>query len=126
MQTALSYLEANVDAYVTQVGADGPGQLALLILDAEAGGVNPTSFGGTNLVSRLLATEQPSGLFGTDTQLANFAAGNYEQGLALAGARGGWGQRPGAASARPSTTWRASSAPTAAGPSPPRPPTPVS
>ena len=84
VQTALSYLEANVDAYVTQVGADGPGQLALLILDADAGGVNPTSFGGTNLVSRLLATEQPSGLFGTDTQLANFDAGNYEQGLALA------------------------------------------
>ena len=34
--TALSYMEANVDAYVRQYGADGPGQLALLILDAHA------------------------------------------------------------------------------------------
>ncbi|MGP8008331.1 MAG: hypothetical protein ACLP2J_15040 [Acidimicrobiales bacterium] len=82
-RSALTYLEANVDSYVTQNGADGPGQLALLILDAEAGGANPTDFGGTNLVSRLLATEQPSGLFGTGNQLTNFSAGNYEQGLAL-------------------------------------------
>jgi hypothetical protein len=83
VQTALGYLEANVDALVTQDGADGPGQLALLILDAQAGGADPTDFGGTDLVARLLATEQPSGLFGTDSQLANYDAGNYEQGLAL-------------------------------------------
>ena len=59
--TALSYMEDNVDTYVTQEGADGPGQLALLILDAHALGVDPTSFGGTDLVSRLLATQQASG-----------------------------------------------------------------
>ena len=95
VQTALSYLEANVDAYVTRFGADGPGQLALLILDAEAGGINPTNSGAPTPWSRLLATEQPGGLFGTDSQLANFAAGNYEQGLASR--RSGWlGQRPGA------------------------------
>ena len=80
---ALGYLETHVDAFVTQDGADGPGQLALLILDAQAGGVDSTDFGGTDLVTRLLATEQPSGLFGTDGQLANYDAGNYEQGLAL-------------------------------------------
>ena len=85
---ALGYLEANVDAYVTVDGADGPGQLALLILDSEALGVDPHSFGGTDLVARLLATEQTSGadagLFGTETQLATYQAGTYDQGLALA------------------------------------------
>ena len=85
---ALHFLESNVDAYVTVGGADGPGQLALLILDAHALGVDPRSFGGTDLVSRLLATEQTSGpdtgLFGTETQAADFDAGGYQQGLALA------------------------------------------
>ncbi len=87
-QRALAYLEGNVDAYVVQGGADAPGQLASLILDAEAFGVNPRAFGGTDLVARLLATEQTSGpdagLFGTESQVANYLAGNYDQGLALA------------------------------------------
>jgi hypothetical protein len=86
--TALTYMEGNVDAYVTEDGADGPGQLALLILDAHALGVSPTSFGGTDLVTRLLATEQTSGtddgLFGTEDQVNDYAAGTYQQGLALA------------------------------------------
>ncbi len=86
--TAISYMENNVNAYVTQNGLDGPGQLALLILDAHALGVDPTSFGGTNLVTRLLATEQTSGknagLFGTKSQVNDFLAGVYDQGLGLA------------------------------------------
>jgi hypothetical protein len=86
--SALSYMESNVDAYVSQDGADGPGQLALLILDAHALGVNPTSFGGTNLVTRLMATEETSGsndgLFGTKPQVRDFQAGVFDQGLALA------------------------------------------
>lgn len=84
----LSYMESNVDAYVSQDGADGPGQLALLILDAHALGVDPTSFGGTNLVTRLMATEEMSGsndgLFGTKPQVRDFQAGVFDQGLALA------------------------------------------
>ena len=48
-------------------------------------GVDPTNFGGTNLVTRLLATEQTSGpdagLFGTETQLNDFLVGTYVQGL---------------------------------------------
>ncbi|MBV8462252.1 MAG: hypothetical protein JO368_03085 [Acidimicrobiales bacterium] len=84
----LSYLAAHVDAYVTNSGADGPGQLALLILDAVTLDANPRTFGGSDLVARLLATQQTSGpdagLFGTETQATNFAAGNYQQGLALA------------------------------------------
>jgi hypothetical protein len=84
----LSYLESHVDAYVTAEGSDGPAQLALLILDANALGVSPQSFGGTDLVARLLATEQTNGpdrgLFGTQTQVGAYSAGGYQQGLALA------------------------------------------
>ena len=91
-------MEGNVDAYVTEDGADGPAQLGLLILDAHALGVDPTSFGGTNLVSRLLATEQTSGadagLFGTEDQVNDYSAGVYQQGLALA-ALAGAGQTSG-------------------------------
>ena len=62
-RAGLAYVEANVNAYVvTSEGGDGPGQLSLLILLAHAMGVDPTQFGGTNLVTRLLATEQTSGL----------------------------------------------------------------
>jgi hypothetical protein len=82
---ALSYVEANANSYITADSADGPGQLAALILDAHAMGVDPTNFGGTNLVTRLLATEQTSGsdagLFGTETQLGDFFVGTYVQGL---------------------------------------------
>ncbi|HEX4433186.1 MAG TPA: hypothetical protein VH012_00055 [Acidimicrobiales bacterium] len=86
-QAALAYVETNADAYITVDGADGPAQLAALILDAHAMGVDPTSFGGTNLVTRLLATEQTSGpdagAFGTEQQITDFFAGTYAQGLAF-------------------------------------------
>ena len=85
---ALGYLEANVASYVTDEGSDGPAQLALLILDAHALGADPRSFGGTDLVARLLATQQTTGpdagMFGTESQATAFAAGGYQQGLALA------------------------------------------
>jgi hypothetical protein len=77
---ALGYLAANVNNYVTAGGSDGPGQLALLILDAHALGSDPRDFGGTDLVSRLLATEQTSGLFGVQDATYD---GAYRQGLAL-------------------------------------------
>ncbi len=89
---ALSYMESNVDTYVSQDGSDGPGQLALLILDAHALGASVTDFGGTNLVNRLLETEQTSGvdagLFGTEAQVDDYNAGVYNQGLALAALAG--------------------------------------
>jgi hypothetical protein len=94
---ALRFMEGHVAQYVPIAGADGPGKLALLILDAAALGGNPRDFGGTDLVGRLLATQQrtgaDSGLFGTEAQVADYAAGGYEQGLALealaaAGVRG--------------------------------------
>ena len=86
-QTGLSYMETNAEAYISANGSDGPGQLALLILAAHSLGANPTNFGGTNLVNRLLATEQTTapnaGRFGTDAQVPFFNAGPYDQGLAL-------------------------------------------
>ena len=82
---ALVYLEGHVDAYVTVSSADGPGQLALLILDAHALGVSPNSFGGSDLVARLLATERTTGvdtgLFGSQDPTFD---GAYRQGLSLA------------------------------------------
>ena len=83
--SSLTYLQTHLAAYVTVSGADGPGQLALLILDARALGVPTGSFGGTDLVARLLATQRTTGadtgLFGA--QDATFD-GAYRQGLALA------------------------------------------
>ena len=86
-RAGLSYLKANSATYIAANGNDGPGQLANLILAAHVLGANPTNFGGTDLVARLLATEQTTGpntgRFGTDAQDADFNAGNYDQGLAL-------------------------------------------
>ncbi len=85
VHAALAYLASHVDAYVTVGGRDGPGQLALLILDAHAAGGDSYSFGGTNLVSRLLATQRrygpTSGLFGVQSATYD---GAYRQGLSLA------------------------------------------
>jgi hypothetical protein len=84
-QAAWGYLESNADSYITVDSADGPGRLATLILDAYALGDDPTNFVGTNLVTRLLGTEQTSGsdagLFGTEQQLGDYYAGTYVQGL---------------------------------------------
>ena len=90
-RTGLAYMETNAAAYVTAQGSDGPGQLSLLILPAHALGADPTNFSGTNLVARLLATEQTTppnaGRFGTDAQVPFFNSGPYDQGLALAALR---------------------------------------
>jgi Bacterial Ig-like domain (group 3)/Squalene-hopene cyclase C-terminal domain len=81
----LDYLKGRVDQYVTVAGSDGPGELALLILGAHALGVDPRSFGGTDLVSRLIATEQTSGpdagLFGAQDPTYD---GAYREGISLA------------------------------------------
>jgi len=82
---ALTYLELHVNDYVTVASVDGPGKLALLILDAHAMNASPTSFGGTNLVNRLLATQRltgaDTGLFGAQDPSFD---GAYRQGLSLA------------------------------------------
>jgi LPXTG-motif cell wall-anchored protein len=79
----LGYLGQHVDDFVAASGGDDPGSLAYLILAAKAGGQDPASFGPahTDLVARLVATQQPSGLFGPATT-ATFD-GSFRQGLAL-------------------------------------------
>jgi hypothetical protein len=79
--TRLSRLESDFEDYVDQGDGDRPGALARVIMAVVAAGGNPRSFGGTDLVARLEATEQPNGLFGT--QYPNFDAA-FRQGLALA------------------------------------------
>lgn len=84
IRAVVTYLEGHVNAYVKEDGADGPGELATLILDAKAASVNPRRFGGTDLVSRLLATMRTSGadkgLFGAQSPTYD---GAYRQGLSL-------------------------------------------
>jgi LPXTG-motif cell wall-anchored protein len=75
-----SYLAAHVDDYVVSSGVDQPGPLAYLILDALATGTDATNFGGANLVTRLEATQQPSGLFGSQDATYD---GAFRQGLSL-------------------------------------------
>jgi LPXTG-motif cell wall-anchored protein len=78
----LAYLGQHVDDFVTSAGADDAGSLAYLILAAKAGGADPTVFGTppTNLVTRLVATQQSNGLFGTADPTFD---GAYREGLAL-------------------------------------------
>ncbi len=75
-----TYLAAHVDDYVVSGGVDQPGPLAYLILDALATGNDATDFGGANLVTRLEATQQPSGLFGSQDATYD---GAFRQGLSL-------------------------------------------
>lgn len=77
----IGYLEANVESFVAPGGAaDSPGALAWLILDAVATDRDPTDFGGVDLPSRLLATQQASGLFGAGDATYD---GAFRQGLSL-------------------------------------------
>jgi hypothetical protein len=82
---ALGYLKSHVNVYVTDGGHDGAGQLATLILDARSLGQSTSSFGGNNLVRRLLktlrTTGSDAGLFGVQDPTYD---GAYRQGLALA------------------------------------------
>lgn len=78
----MAYLGQHVDDFVVHNSADDPGSLSYLILAAEATGADPTSFGTahTNLVSRLLATQQPSGLFGASDPTFD---GAFREGISL-------------------------------------------
>lgn len=59
------WLETHVEDFVAPGGsADSPGALAWLMLTAVATGEDPYAFGGQDLASRLLATQQSDGLFG--------------------------------------------------------------
>jgi hypothetical protein len=55
---AVTALEANVTAYAGKAGSYAPGPLATLILAAHAAAIDPTSFGGVDLVTALASTER--------------------------------------------------------------------
>ncbi|MDQ6697625.1 MAG: hypothetical protein M3Z46_09245 [Actinomycetota bacterium] len=83
---AAEALATRADEYVVDSsGHDRPGALARLILAAEATGMDPRNFGGTNLVARLTATMRTTGpdrgLFGVQSPTYD---GAFRQGLALA------------------------------------------
>jgi len=78
----LGYLGTHIDDLVVSGGVDSPGSLANLILAVKAAGEDPTSFGAghANLVTRLVATQQASGLFGAADPSFD---GAFRQGLSL-------------------------------------------
>jgi hypothetical protein len=90
---ALDYLEAHVRpaiaAVVSGKTVTDPGAAAFLILDAAALGARPRSFGGVDLVTRLLATMRTEGrdrgLFGAAEPTYD---GAYREGLSLAALAG--------------------------------------
>jgi hypothetical protein len=86
---AVKYLKSQLGDPLRSGGSDAPGALAYFILAAHAAGQDPRHFGGSaptnNLVHRLLATQQASGvdagLFGVQSPSFD---GAFRQGLALA------------------------------------------
>ena len=82
VDAVLGYLAMHVDAFVVREGSDDAGALSYLILAAQAGGRDPASFGPShvNLLDRLQATRQPTGLFGAQAPTFD---GAFRQGLAL-------------------------------------------
>lgn len=85
---AVDWLAANVEDTIAPGGSDDPGRLGYLLLVVDAAGENPTTFGGTNLVTRLAVLRQTTG---TDTGLFGTADptydGTFRQSLAILGLR---------------------------------------
>jgi hypothetical protein len=80
----VAWLEDDVDAYAVTDGADNAGRLGYLLLLSDAAGLDPTTFGGTNLVARLEATlgALEPGLYGVASPTFD---GVFRQGVALLG-----------------------------------------
>ena len=78
----VAYLGQHVNAAVSPTGVDDAGALANLILAVRAAGKDATAFGAppTDLVTRLVATQQDSGLFGSSDPTFD---GAFREGLAL-------------------------------------------
>lgn len=83
-ERALDHVLANAESFVAPFGTDDAGRLGRALLLAEAAGIDPTSFGGVDLVSRLEATlgEFAPGLYGAADPTYD---GAFRQGLALLG-----------------------------------------
>jgi hypothetical protein len=79
--TGAGWLQAHAQPYTLNSSGDLPGLLAELILVAHAAGVDPRAFGAEgDLVARLEASRQPSGLFGKQDPTYD---GAFRQGLGL-------------------------------------------
>ncbi len=84
---AVTALAANIDAYVKDsMGVDRPAALGTLIQVAVVSGRDPRTFGGADLIARLLATKRTTGsdagLFGAQDPAFD---GTYRQSFALLG-----------------------------------------
>lgn len=81
---SMGWLAAHVDDYVVVGAADSPGNLGYLLLLVDAAGLDPTSFGGSNLVTRLQGTlgAREPGLFGVADPTYD---GAFRQSLAILG-----------------------------------------
>ena len=77
IESALDYLEANV------AEADTVGEKAKLVMAAVAGGRDPRSFGGRDLVQELVDGEQDSGQFSASTPDNAFDGEVTDQALAM-------------------------------------------
>jgi hypothetical protein len=86
--SAINWLKKHFQSYVRSGGVDDAGALATVILAAQAMGVDPTAFGGTNPVNDLVGrlemsqrtTGSDAGLFGSSDPTFD---GAFRQGLAL-------------------------------------------
>jgi hypothetical protein len=83
-ERALDHVVANAATFVAPFGTDDAGRLGRALLLAEAAGIDPTSFGGVDLVSRLEATlgDFAPGLYGAGDPTYD---GAFRQSLALLG-----------------------------------------
>lgn len=86
---ATDYLEANVELYVGDADGVGDpdgefyaGALAKIVLVADVTGRDPESFGGVDVLSRLLSTETPEGRFSDISAFGDFS-NNIGQSLAV-------------------------------------------
>jgi hypothetical protein len=89
LDASLDYVEANMAGYVEGDLGDRPGQLANVIILTLATDGDPRDFGGSDLVARLIATEQPpllpdAGRFGAQLDLFGQSYSHATAVLALA------------------------------------------
>ena len=77
---AWAAVTADVNATIAPYGSDDPGRMGYLILAAVAIGEDPTNINGVDVVARLLASQQVSGLFGAGDPTYD---GAFRQGIAL-------------------------------------------
>ncbi len=82
VQAAVAWLEAGAAARVPVDGSADPGLIGYLLMVSYSVGIDPTDFGGVDLIAALDATLTDSGLYGTASPIFD---GVYRQSLAILG-----------------------------------------